>query len=356
MITKEVWERNRPPTNPFLKYEFLKALTESGSIGPGSGWMDECLSTSDGVLLGFQKNHSYGEYIFDWAWAEAYERYGIPYYPKLTSMIPFTPVTTQHFLMKEFSADKALRLLAEHERGHLEGPSSSTHFLFLHPQELPVFRERNFLIRESMQYHFFNEGYQSFEDFLSKLKTKKAKNILKERRFPDLEIKRYTGDDLTKLRAQAMYQFYISTIENKNSFDYLKPSFFELIFETLRSNTLYVEATFQGAPIAGALFFYDHERLYGRYWGSTKYREHLHFELCYYQGIDFCLEKKLKVFEAGAQGEHKITRGFRPVRTYSAHKLKIPAFEEAVANFITTEKKKIEEHIEVLSTFLPFKS
>jgi predicted N-acyltransferase len=354
MITKELWEINRPKTNPFLKFEFMNALLSSASIGPDAGWTPAMIE-GDGIILNFIKTHSYGEYIFDWSWAEAYERHGIPYYPKLTSMLPFTPVTTAHFLLPEFDKVKAKKLLTQYDEFYHSQNFSSGHFLFLTPQEREIFEEGGFIIRESMQYHFFNEGYEDFDDFLLHLKTKKAKNIKSERSFAEVKIKRYTGADLTLEHAKRMYQFYISTIVNKNSFDYLNERFFHHLFENLKENILYVEASLDGIPLAGSLFFYDQEKLYGRYWGSNEYVPNLHFELCYYQGIEFCIERNLRVFEAGAQGEHKIARGFRPVRTYSAHKFKHPGFAEAIKNFIEAEKLRIEELIAELSLQLPFK-
>lgn len=356
MLSKSDWEKHQPETNPFLNYEFLNALIQSGCVKTETGWTPAFIQNDLGILMSFIKTHSYGEYIFDWGWAEAFEKYGIPYYPKLTSLIPFTPVTTQHFLMKSFDESNADVLLKEHDAYFMKNQFSSTHFLFLTEEEISLFQKNHYLIRESIQYHFFNPGYKNFEDFLSNIKSKKAKNIRHERSFEHLSIKRYTGNDLTTEHAQRMYQFYISTIVNKNSFDYLNAEFFELIFKNLSKNILYVEATLNNSPIAGSLFFYDHEKLYGRYWGSISYIENLHFELCYYQGIDFCIEKNLAIFEAGAQGEHKIARGFQPIRTYSAHKIKHPAFQNAIAEFIETEKQHVKISIDKLSEHLPFKN
>lgn len=356
-ISKETWEKITPRLNPFVKYEFFEALEFSGCIGPNAGWLPivHINSEQDAALYTFAKNHSYGEYIFDWGWADAFAKYGLPYYPKLTSMPPFTPATTPHFLMKEFDEAKAGELLAKHEELYLNQNFSSTHFLFLPFEEIPFFEKHGYMIRESMQYHFYNENYQSFEHFLSHLKSRKAKQIRSERRHEDLTITSYTKENLTQAQAKRMYQFYISTIVNKNSQDYLNEKFFERIFETMKDNLLYIEAEANGSPVAGALFFYDEEKLYGRYWGANDFYEKLHFELCYYQGIDFCLKQNLKMFEAGAQGEHKIARGFRPIRTYSAHKIKHPAFKEAIENFINSEKVHLEAVIREHSKSLPFK-
>lgn len=356
-ISKHTWDLIKPQTNPFLRYEFFEALLTSGCVGPEAGWTPVTfLNTGgDAGFYTFSKTHSYGEYIFDWGWAEAYGRHGIAYYPKLTSMIPFTPVTTSHFLMPTFDAAKARELLNQYESFFLKEPFSSSHFLFLGPEEKDFFAAEGYLIRESMQYHFFNEGYLDFPHFLTHLKSRKAKQLRSERLHEGLTITQYTKDELTPEHGERMYQFYLSTIENKNSYDYLNGKFFRKIFQTMKDNILYVEATKDGDAVAGALFFYDEEKLYGRYWGSKAYFEKLHFELCYYQGIDFCLRHKLKVFEAGAQGQHKIARGFRPVKTYSAHKIKHPDFKKAIEDFIESEKLQITLAVEEYSKSLPFK-
>jgi predicted N-acyltransferase len=356
-LSKEIWEKIAPRLNPFLKYEFFEALQLSGCIGPQAGWLPimHVTQSQDAALYTFAKNHSYGEYIFDWGWADAYQKYGLDYYPKLTSMVPFTPATSTHFLMPEFDELKAAELIAQHEALYLKEEFSSTHFLFLTPEEIPFFQGQGYMIRESMQFHFFNEGYENFDHFLTHLKGRKAKQIRNERKHDGLSITNYTKDTLTQAHALRMYQFYLSTIEIKNSQDYLNQDFFVKVFESMKNNILYVEATSQEGPVAGALFFYDHEKLYGRYWGSVAFHEKLHFELCYYQGIDFCLKHNFKMFEAGAQGQHKIARGFKPIRTYSAHKIKHPAFKEAIENFIQGEKHQITKALNEYSTSLPFK-
>lgn len=358
MISKEKWESFYPGENPFLTWEFFSALSESGCLGEGTRWDLVTFFSQDNksCLYTFIKDHSYGEFIFDWSWARAYETYGIPYYPKLTSMVPYTPVTTQHFLMKEFDEKKAQELLTLHEEYYESSGLSSAHFLFITQKEISLFETKDYLIRESIQYHFFNENYENFESFLGQLKSRKAKQIRSERRMDNIVIKRITGEGLTEEHALRMYKYYISTIAEKNSFDYLNESFFKIIFKTMKDKILFVEAYEDNKPIAGALYFYDQKKLYGRYWGSFKYVPHLHFELCYYQGIDFTIENKLSLFEAGAQGEHKIARGFRPVRMYSAHKLRHPAFHEAVKTFIAEEKKQLSLLISELSEGLPFRS
>ncbi len=334
---------------PFVRTQFFEALTKSRSVCRETGWDPMEWKADEVALYGFVKSHSYGEYIFDWSWAEAYERVGLPYYPKFVSMVPFSPVTTPHFSGTGFQKAHAL-----FEEFYRKTNLSSAHFLFLPDHEVDFFREEKYLMRETFQYHFENQSYGDFEGFLSTLKGKRAKTIRQERVTP-LSIRRYTGDELTQDHAKRMYAYYISTIEHKNSFDYLNEAFFEILFRTMPENVLFIEASENDRPVAGSLFLYDEVMLYGRYWGSHKFFENLHFELCYYQGIDFCLEKNLRGFEAGAQGEHKISRGFKPVVIHSAHKLKEPVFQKAVGDFVEKEKIVNRMQREKLSELLPFK-
>lgn len=304
----------------------------------------------------FIKNHSYGEYIFDWSWAEAYHRAGISYYPKLTSMIPYTPVSCPHFLMNNWSLSQAKELLEGHDNHYLSHPFSSAHFLYLLDHEKQVFEGSNYLIRQSIQYHFKNRSYRDFKDFLDSLKTKKAKTIKKERSFSNLDIQTFTKNQLTAEMAKRMHQFYQLTIRKKNAIPYLNAGFFSLLFEKLKNNTLYIEATNSQTqqPIAGSLFLYDKHNLYGRYWGATEQHKNLHFELCYYQGIDFCIKYKLSTFEAGAQGEHKIPRGFEPTWITSAHHIKNEQFRLAIKSYINQESQYYRELKKELSKNLPF--
>ncbi|MDH4468242.1 MAG: peptidogalycan biosysnthesis protein [Bacteriovoracaceae bacterium] len=339
--------------NPFLSYSFFQSLEEAQCIGENSGWQPLYIEDEGkSLLFSFIKNQSYGEYIFDWAWADFYHRHHVPYYPKLTSMIPFTSVTTEHFL-----GDWSQKVMEEYEKIYHENKFSSSHFLFLQEKEISFFKTYDYLIRDSYQYHFHNEGYQDFEDFLAHLKNKKAKQIRKERLFDEnIEISQFTGDNLNQEHASSMFQFYMSTLENKNAIPYLNKEFFLLVFDKLKKNILYCQATKHGSPIGGALYFFNSHRLYGRYWGASEDVPNLHFELCYYQGIDFCLKQKIFIFEAGAQGEHKIARGFRPVKTYSAHKFKNLEFHRVIKNYIEKERLQIDQILIELSSGLPFKN
>lgn len=329
--------------------KFWEVLERSGSINESRGMKRLDFKTSQASLTTFSKTHSYGEYIFDWAWADAYNRYGVAYYPKLTSMVPFTPATVQHFLGPTNEWEKLLQQHDEQLENH-----SSGHFLFTTSEEQSFLQEYNYLLRDSFQYHFINQEYKNFDDFLGKLKSKKAKNIRQERIHPDLKIERFTGDKLLPEHAQEMYEFYLMTLKDKKAIPYLTQEFYSLLFQELPKHVLYVRASKEENALAGALFLYDENRIYGRYWGAKIFVPNLHFELCYYQGIDFCLERGLKVFEAGAQGEHKIARGFRPVLTSSAHKIQHPEFIKAITSFIEEEKAQIAQDIKTLKSFLPF--
>ncbi|MBT3979983.1 MAG: hypothetical protein HOE90_01445 [Bacteriovoracaceae bacterium] len=346
------WKGLEPKNFPFLDHQFFQTLEDEGCIGQNSGWQPIYLEDpGKSILFSFIKSHSYGEYIFDWDWANAYNAHQIPYYPKLTSMIPFTSATSPHFI-----GETSNKVMEEYERYYLENPFSSSHFLFLPEFELNFFESQGYILRDSFQYHFMSEGLQSFDDFLSSLKNKKAKQIRKERIFPEeIKFNQYTGDQLSSNHASEMYQFYLSTISYKNAIPYLSESFFTKVFEKLKNNICYIQATKNENAIAGSLYFHSSDTLYGRYWGATENIKNLHFELCYYQGIEFCIKKSLSVFEAGAQGEHKIGRGFRPVKTYSAHKFKDPHFHHAISEYIRKEKLHINQIIPLLTEKLPFR-
>ncbi len=332
-------------TNP----TFWQILEESGSINESRGMKQLKFLSKNGNLSTFSKTHSYGEYIFDWSWAEAYRQHRIPYYPKLSSMVPFTPATSPHFLAPEAEWKD---LLIQHDE--ILKTHSSAHFLFTTKSENIFLEENEYFIRDSFQYHFVNDGYRDFDHFLSLLKSRKAKHLRHERHFSDLKIERFTGKELNQDHAHEMYQFYLMTLEEKGAIPYLNKEFYELLFKRMPENVLYVRAMKEEEVFAGALFYHDEKRLYGRYWGSKGYVPNLHFELCYYQGIDFCLERKLEVFEAGAQGEHKIARGFRPVKTTSAHKILHSEFRKAIKDFIHQEKEEVAQTMAALSALLPF--
>jgi predicted N-acyltransferase len=351
-IQETQWKELANSNNPLVGEKFFRVLENSGSIGKGSGWEPLYFEEKDkSILYTFKKSHSYGEYIFDWDWANGFHQQNIPYYPKLTSMVPFTPATSSHFIGPH--SDK---LMSTYEEFYRENPFSSSHFLFLSKEELEFFKSHEYTLRDSFQYHFENQNYKCFDDFLSNLKNKKAKQIRKERRFnSDIQISSFSGDQLTKEHAVQMFEFYQRTLLTKQAISYLNLDFFVSAFTELKSNICYVQATRNNTPIAGSLFFYGEDTLYGRYWGSKEDVPNLHFELCYYRGIDFCIDNKIRTFEAGAQGEHKISRGFVPVKTFSAHKIKHSGFQHGINQYIENERIQIDQALVYLNERTPFK-
>jgi uncharacterized protein len=360
------WRPLEPPDFPFFDYEFLRALERSGSIGGGSGWSPVYLVCKDdlGGVLGalplYLKTHSYGEYIFDWEWAHAYRQHGLPYYPKLVAAVPFTPATGPKLLVRP-DADRAAvtrALLAAARRLGEERRVSSSHALFLPEEELDEFIEHGFAVRHSVQFHWRNRGYGAFSDYLDAMMSKRRRQVARERRqLEGVEIERLTGSELSPEHAATMYRFYLSTSDRKWGSPYLTGAFFAEVFRTMGDRILLVLARDRGTgrPIAGALNFFKGRTLYGRYWGTTEERRNLHFELCYYQAIEFAIERRLALFEAGAQGEHKLARGFLPSLTYSAHAIHHPDFRRAIEDYINVEKKILAEDMADYAQHDPYK-
>ena len=367
-VDREVWRALEPPGFPFFDFEFLRALERSGSIGRRSGWSPVYLVCKEGeralgALCVYSKTDSYGEYIFDWEWARAYQQYGLPYYPKLVAAVPFTPATGPKLLVR-FDVDYPTRtrvkralLEAAEELGTEYGVSSS-HALFVPEEELGEFAGRGFTVRHSLQFHWHNRGYETFSDYLGALSGKRRRQISRERRQLEdegLEILHLTGDDLLPHHAALMHRFYLTTLDGKWGVPYLNRAFFDEIFETMKDRTLLVLARDgAGLPLAGALFFLKDRSLFGRYWGTVQQRRNLHFELCYYQGIAFAIERGFNLFEAGAQGEHKLARGFLPSLTYSAHKIRDPAFGRAIGEYIESEKEMLARYMKEYASHNPY--
>ena len=361
------WRALEPPDFPFFDYEFLRALERSGSIGGGSGWSPVYLVCKDdlGGVLGalplYLKTHSYGEYIFDWEWAHAYRQHGLPYYPKLVAAVPFTPATGPKLLVRP-DADRAAvtrALLAAARRLGEERRVSSSHALFLPEEELDEFIEHGFAVRHSVQFHWRNRGYGAFSDYLDAMMSKRRRQVARERRqLEGVEIERLTGSELSPEHAATMYRFYLSTSDRKWGSPYLTGAFFAEVFRTMGDRILLILARDRGTgrPIAGALNFFKGRTLYGRYWGTTEERRNLHFELCYYQAIEFAIERRLALFEAGAQGEHKLARGFLPSLTYSAHAIHHPDFRRAIEDYINVEKKILAEDMVDYAQHDPYKN
>ena len=353
-----------PPHDPFTTYRFLKALEDSGSVGRGTGW-DPCyiLAYSGKDAIGaapmYLKSHSQGEYIFDHNWAHAYERAGGRYYPKLQIAVPFTPATGRRFLTKHSHHETALKALIQ---GAIEFGSqnniSSLHVTFCTKKEKEAAEDMPLLKRVTQQFHWQNDGYQNFDNFLSSLSSRKRKNIRKERNAANDfggAISVLTGTDIKPEHWDAFWTFYQDTGTRKWGQPYLSRAFFDIAQDTLRDDIALVLAERDGRYIAGALNFIGKDALYGRYWGCIEHHPFLHFELCYYQAIDFAISCGLKTVEAGAQGDHKLARGYLPRQTYSLHWIADDGFHNAVATYLKEETKAINQDIDILTNYGPFR-
>ncbi|MBN9670102.1 GNAT family N-acetyltransferase [Roseibium aggregatum] len=353
--------------NPFLSYDFLEALEASGCATNETGWYARhtLLMDDEGLVLGavpaYLKSHSKGEYVFDHGWADAFYRAGGDYYPKLQISVPFTPATGRRFLTGPgINREAGLQALAA---GLVQvcqrHNASSVHATFLTKPEWDALGELGYLQRTDQQFHWENKGYESFEDFLADLASRKRKAIKKERRealsTEGLEVEWVTGSDLTEAHWDAFYSFYMDTGSRKWGRPYLNREFFSLINERLAERTLLVLAKRDGRYVAGALNFIGSETLFGRHWGCTEHHPFLHFELCYYQAIDFAIAKGLQRVEAGAQGAHKLARGYLPTTTYSAHWIAHEGLHEAVADYLEHERRAVERENEALAENAPFK-
>ncbi len=357
-------ENGGRPDDPFTTHRFLQALEDSGSVGPGTGWEPRHLiARAEGRIIAvaplYAKGHSQGEYIFDHNWAQAYENAGGRYYPKLQIAVPFTPATGRRFLTLpglERAGRSALIQgavqLAEQNR------LSSLHATFCTEAEALAGAEMGLLHRTSQQFHWTSDGYADFNAFLATLSSRKRKNIRKERQTAQGfggEIVRLTGGDLRPEHWDAFWRFYQDTGARKWGTPYLTREFFDIAHATMRDDMMLALALRDGRPVAGALNFVGREVLYGRYWGAGEDHPCLHFELCYYQAIDFAIAHGLTRVEAGAQGEHKLARGYLPVACHSLHWIADTGFRAAVARYLDAERRAVDEEIEVLTAFGPFK-
>ena len=365
-IQAAAWDACAGDTNPSLSHAFLAAMEESGSVGKGSGWRPQplMLESSDGILLGaaplYIKSHSYGEYVFDHGWANAYEQAGGRYYPKLLVGVPFTPVPGPRLLVRPGAeAEANRRLLAE---GLVAATRqlgvSSLHVNFADDTDGRTLTDVGLMERVATQYHWQNGGYKTFADFLAGLASRKRKMIRKEREAAlrnGLVVKRLTGSQITRDHWRAFFQFYIDTSERKWGSPYLTRDFFLRIGEAMADRILLVMAEQEGEPVACALNLIGRDALYGRNWGSDGAYRFLHFEACYYQAIEFAIERGLARVEAGAQGEHKIGRGYLPVETRSFHHIVDRNFAAAVADFLRREKAAVEAEREALAGYSPFR-
>ena len=352
--------------NPFLSYAFLHALHESGSATPETGWQPQYIALYDGdassgetlaaALPLYVKDHSYGEYVFDWAWADAYQRHGLDYYPKLLAAIPFTPVAGPRLLARDPQARAALIEVLVATQG--AAGVSSTHVLFPPQEHARQLRDAGFMLRSGVQFHWLNRGYASFDEFLATLEQKKRKNIRAERRKvaqAGVTLRRVRGVDALDADWVLFNRCYRHTYAAHHSTPYLNLEFFRRIGKAMPENILLVIAERAGRPIAASLVIHTADTLYGRYWGELEHVPCLHFEAAYYQPLEFCIEQGIGSFEGGAQGEHKMARGFLPTRTYSAHWLAHPAFADAIERFLEREAGGIDEYMSELNERNPFR-
>lgn len=354
------------PYNPFISYDFLLSLEESGCAHRRTGWLGQHLrlETPDGALIGavpcYLKNHSQGEYVFDHGWADAFERAGGAYYPKLQVSVPFTPATGPRLLTPRSSDGSAARqALAEGLKALCARiGASSVHVTFAETRDVDALEQAGFLHRTDQQFHFFNEDYATYGDFLDTLASRKRKALKRERRealVSGIEIDWLTGRDLTEAAWDDFYAFYMDTGGRKWGSPYLNRRFFSLVGERMADDILLVMARRDGRYIAGAINFIGSETLYGRNWGCIEDHPFLHFEVCYHQAIDFAIAKGLKTVEAGAQGEHKLARGYRPVTTHSAHHIAHPGLRHAVADYLDRERREVEMIGDYLEERAPFR-
>ena len=357
----EDWDRCAGGGDPFVGHAFLAALEESGSAAARTGWQPVPVAIEGGdgraaaVMPAYVKSHSRGEYVFDHAWADAFERAGGDYYPKLQIAVPFTPVPGRRLL----TADETLApaLIRAAEALVLQNDLSSAHATFIAPEEVELFESAGWLIRIDRQFHWLNQGYANFDDFLASLSSRKRKAIRKERAaaLEGLEVRLLGGREIEEAHWDAFWDFYQDTGSRKWGRPYLTRSFFSLLGERLAEKVLLVMAFRGGRPVAGALNLIGSDALYGRYWGTLIDAPGLHFELCYYQAIEFAIVRGLSRVEAGAQGEHKLSRGYRPVPTFSAHFLADPRLRDAVADFLELERREALREIAALGDFTPFR-
>jgi uncharacterized protein len=341
--------------HPLLRHEFLRAFEDSGSVGGQTGWLPCHLAAWRGETLAgamplYLKEHSYGEYVFDWAWAEAYRRHGLDYYPKLLSAIPFSPVTAPKLLSSDPS-DPSVREALLDAALQAADTCSSLHLLFPAPADRQVAASRGMLLRQGVQFHWHNAGDGNFEAFLARFSHDKRKKVRQERRKvaeAGITFERKVGREISEADWVFFNRCYRTTYRAHHATPYLNLAFFQAIGTHIPEHILMVLARREGRPIAAALNLFDAGTLYGRYWGTLEFHSGLHFETCYYQGLEFCLERGIQVFEGGAQGAHKQARGFDPVQTESMHWLRHERFADAVADFLEREREAMGQTIDEL--------
>jgi predicted N-acyltransferase len=364
-IAADEWNSLVDSDCPFLRHEFLLAAEHSGSVSPETGWIPRHLTCYDdsnklrAALVLYEKNHSWGEFVFDWAWANAYEQAGYDYYPKLVAAVPFTPAPGKRLLLRDpADTEAASALLGAAIKLAEETDCSSVHVLFPDADDLPSLQEAGLHVRKDCQFHWHNHGYKQFDDFLATFSSAKRKKTRRDRRRvaeAGISFRRLKGHDLDDEMWKIVYRLISVTFMRRGSLPYFNLDFFAQISRTLPENILVILAEKDGQAIAASLFFESDDVLYGRYWGSSGHYDALHFEACYYQGIEYCIDTGKQVFEPGTQGEHKISRGFVPTPTWSAHWLKQPEFYSAIGNYLNEERRHIERYMEAVDARSPYR-
>ncbi len=357
------WNRLAGDRYPFLQHEFLEAAERTGSAAPETGWIPRHIGLRDkaGTLCAamplYEKNHSWGEFVFDWSWAHAYERAGLDYYPKLVSAVPFTPAASRRLLCSE--QEQKAQLIDAARSYAADNAFSSIHVLFPEEDELGPLENAGLKLRKDCQFHWHNKNYTDFNDFLSAFSSSKRKKVRRDRRHvaeQGIAFRRFKGGETDEAIWRDVYELISITFLRRGSLPYFSFDFFLDVSSRLPDNLLVVLAEKDRMPVAAAVFYDTDSTLYGRYWGADSQYNALHFETCYYQGIDYCIEHGRQLFEPGTQGEHKISRGFVPVNTWSAHWLARPEFLSAVGQYLDAERQQIDHYVDAVSSHTPYKS
>jgi predicted N-acyltransferase len=368
-IGQETWNALSGTDNPFTRFEFLHALEDSACISAATGWapqhvvvkrVEPGLDETVAVMPLYRKNNSWGEYVFDWSWANAYESHGLDYYPKFVTSIPFTPSTGKRIFIQASEDSEAIIAKTKNAIEELADrtQASGWHVLFPEQSQQQAFSQAGMMTRSACQFHWFNRGYENFDDFLATLASRKRKNLRKERQrvaAAGISFRHLSGEEIDTALWQDFYAFYQSTYLMRGMKGYLNPGFFHALSETMAEQLFMVCAYKEQRLIAAALFFRSSDTLFGRYWGSAQDFQFLHFETCYYQGQDYAIAEGLQRFDSGAQGEHKIQRGFEPVTTWSSHWIANPDFAAAIARFVEEESGHIDHYQQQAESLLPFR-
>jgi predicted N-acyltransferase len=364
-VSGDEWDALAGTDYPFLRHAFLALAERTGSVSPDAGWTPRHLVIKEGGRLRaalplYKKDHSWGEFVFDWAWAQAYNHAGFDYYPKLVSAVPFTPAPSTRLLRADPDDTAAAdALIAAATQLAVETNCSSLHVLFPDEKDVPLLEKAGLILRKDCQFHWHNQGYATFDDFLATFTSAKRKKVKRDRRRVEengIRFRRVHGPDFDSDTWSVVYAFIARTFMMRGSLPYFNQAFFEGLSLELPDNILAIIAEQDDRPIAAAVFFESDTALYGRYWGSDGHYDALHFETCYHQGIEYCIETGKQRFEPGTQGEHKVARGFVPSTTWSAHWLAHPEFADAIERYLDEEGRHIERYIDAIDSHTPYKA